>query len=141
MTIDLHAAMKAKDVRRVSVLRMVVASMKNAKIASKKELSDADVVALIQRELKQKRETFEHCRDAGRLDLCERENEEIGILEAYLPKQLSREEVSVIVDEAIGATNAKTKKEMGKVMGLVMPKVKGRVDGNIVQQIVQEKLS
>ncbi|USG63866.1 GatB/YqeY domain-containing protein [Brevibacillus ruminantium] len=137
---DIKQAMKDKAALKLSVIRMVKAAIKNEEINKGGRLSEDEELTILTRELKQRRESLHEFEKAGRDDLAEKTREEIEVLTAYLPEQLSEDEVRDIVREAIAATGASSKKEMGKVMGVIMPKVKGKADGTIVQKIVSEEL-
>jgi len=137
---DMKQAMKDRAVLKLSVIRMVKAALKNEEIDKGRLLSDDEVLTILTRELKQRRESLHEFEKAGRVELASKSREEIDVLSAYLPAQLSEDEIRDIVREGIAATNASSKKEMGKVMGAIMPKVKGRADGNLVQKIVSEEL-
>ena len=134
---DFKSAMKAKDADRVSVLRMVKAACINYRIEKKKEsLTDADMQEILAKQLKQRRESFESYEKAGRKDLAAKEKKEMEILEAYLPKQLTDEEIKGLAQKAIAACQAKTKSDLGKVMKELIPLVKGKADGKRVNDIV-----
>ncbi|MFD2171101.1 GatB/YqeY domain-containing protein [Tumebacillus lipolyticus] len=137
---DMKQAMKDKDKVRLSVIRMVRTAIKNAEIDSKTTLSDDEVIAVLNRELKQRRDSLQAFESAGRQDLVDEVNREIPVLMDYLPTQMSEEEVRAIVKETIAETGAAGKKDMGKVMSALMPKVKGRADGKLVNQVVQQEL-
>ncbi|WP_400164082.1 GatB/YqeY domain-containing protein [Brevibacillus sp. TJ4] len=137
---DMKQAMKDKAALKLSVIRMVKAALKNEEINQGRPLSDDEELTILTRELKQRRESLHEFEKAGRDELASKTREEIDVLSAYLPAQLSEDEIRAIVREAIAATNASSKKEMGKVMGAIMPKVKGRADGTLVQKIVSEEL-
>lgn len=137
---DMKQAMKDKAALKLSVIRMVKAALKNEEINLGRPLSDDEELTILTRELKQRRESLHEFEKAGRDELASKTREEIDVLSAYLPAQLSEDEIRDIVREAIAATNASSKKEMGKVMGAIMPKVKGRADGTLVQKIVSEEL-
>ncbi|UOF88922.1 GatB/YqeY domain-containing protein [Fodinisporobacter ferrooxydans] len=137
---DMKQAMKAKDKVRLSVIRMVRTAVKNAEIDQKQELSDDEVLAVISKELKQRRDSLQAFESAGRQDLVEEAKAEIEILVEYLPTQLSEEEVKSIVQEVIREVGAASKADTGKVMSVLMPKVRGRADGKLVNQIVQQLL-
>lgn len=138
---DMKQAMKDKSALKLSVIRMVKAAIQNEEITKGKPLSDDDVLTILSRELKQRRDSLQEFEKAGRDDLSSKTREEIDILTSYLPEQLSEEAIRQIVREAIAQVGATSKKEMGKVMGVVIPKVKGKADGSIVQTIVNEELS
>jgi uncharacterized protein len=137
---DMKQAMKDKAALKLSVIRMVKAALKNEEINKGRLLSEDEELTILTRELKQRRESLQEFEKAGRDDLAAKTREEIDVLSAYLPAQLSEDELRDIVREAIAATGASSKKEMGKVMGAIMPKVKGRADGTLVQKIVSEEL-
>ncbi|MDA5108662.1 MULTISPECIES: GatB/YqeY domain-containing protein [Brevibacillus] len=137
---DMKQAMKDKAALKLSVIRMVKAALKNEEISKGRLLSEDEELTILTRELKQRRESLQEFEKAGRDDLAAKTREEIDVLSAYLPAQLSEDELRGIVRDAIAATGASSKKEMGKVMGAIMPKVKGRADGALVQKIVSEEL-
>jgi uncharacterized protein len=138
---DLKRALKAGDKTRLSVLRMAIAAVKNRKIEIRTDpLDDDAVTAILQKTVKQHKESIEKFRLGGREDLVSKETEEMGILEEYLPEQLSPEALSVIVDEAIERVGAMSPGGMGAVIKEVMTLVKGRADGRAVSSMVKEKL-
>lgn len=137
---DMKQAMRSKDKVRLSVIRMVRTAIKNAEIDQKVTLSDDDVIAVLNREMKQRRDSLQAFESAGRQDLKEAVEQEIAVLMDYLPQQLTEDELRAIVQEVVAETGATGKAEMGKVMGALMPKVKGRADGKLVNQIVQQAL-
>jgi uncharacterized protein YqeY len=141
LTNDMKQAMKDKDKLKLSVIRMVKASVKNEEINQGKELSDDEVLTVLTRELKQRRDSLQEFEKAGRDDLAATARDEINVLMEYMPEQLSEEEIRALVSEVIQQTGASSKKDMGKVMGVLMPKVKGRADGALVNKVVQESLS
>lgn len=139
---DMKAAMKAKEEGKVrlSVIRMARAAIKNAEIDKKQEFSDEQVIEVLAREVKMRRDAIDEFAKAERNDQVERLKEEIGILMEYLPQQLSAEEIRQLAQETIAATGAQGPKDLGKVMGTLTPKTKGRADGKLVNQIVRELL-
>jgi uncharacterized protein YqeY len=137
----LKEAMKNKDNQRRDVIRMVLSGIKQVEVDTRKELAAEDVVTVLQKEIKTRRESIEESRKAGRLEQIDAQQEEVEILEGFLPKQLSREEIAVLAKEAIAEAGATSVKEMGKVMGFLMPKVKGVADGKLVNEVVRELLS
>ena len=137
---DFKQAMKAREAGRLSILRLVRSSIKNLEIAKQGAASDEDVVAILQREIKQHRESIEANEKAGRPDAVARLQQEVELLSAYLPAPLSSDELKGVVAGAIAATNAEGLADVGKVMGTVMPQVKGRVTGDAVGQMVRELL-
>lgn len=140
LTADMKQAMKDKDKVRLSVIRMVRTAMKNLEIDAKRELSDEDVITIMNRELKQRRDSLQAFESGGRQDLVEDMKAEIQVLISYLPEQLSEDEVRTIVKDVIASTGATGKADMGKVMSALMPKVKGRADGKLVNQVVSQEL-
>ncbi|PZE22703.1 GatB/YqeY domain-containing protein [Paenibacillus xerothermodurans] len=137
---DMKLAMKSQDKFKLSVIRMVRAAIKNIEIDQRKTLDDQEVLDILSREIKQRKDSLQEFEKAGREDLAETVKAEIEILMEYLPQQLSEEEVKAIVQQTIQEVGASSKADMGKVMGALMPKVKGRADGRIVNQTVQQLL-
>ncbi len=142
LTADMKEAMKAREAgkERLSVIRMVRGAIRQQEIDGKKELTDDDVLAVIGKEVKQRRDSIEEFQKGGRDDLVRQNEAEIAILMEYLPQQLSEEEVRSLVREAIEATGAASPKDMGRVMKELMPKVKGRADGKMVNTLVRSLL-
>jgi hypothetical protein len=139
---DMKQAMKNKEKDRLSVIRMVKASLQNEAIKlGTKELSEDVELTVLSREVKQRKDSLHEFDKAGREDLVEKLRTELAIVELYLPKQLSEDELSVIVKETIAEVGATSKAEMGKVMAAIMPKVKGKADGSLVNKFVQQHLS
>ena len=142
---DFKEAFKNKEEIRLSALKMLRAAISNAEIEKRgkgegDELSDEEIEAVVSKEAKKRREALEIYEREGREDLAERERKELEVLSAYLPEQLSEEEVRRLAEEAIKEAGASGPKEMGKVMAVLMPKVKGRADGSLVSRIVKELL-
>jgi len=138
---DMKLAMKNKDKLKLSVIRMVKSAIKNAEINQGTPLTDEQVLAVVTRELKQRRDSLQEFEKAGREDLAAPTRDEINILLEYMPEQMGEDEIRRLVSEAIQQVSAQSKKDIGKVMGVLMPKVKGRADGALVNKIVQEMLS
>lgn len=137
---DMKEALKNHDKIRLQTIRMVLAAIKNAEIEKMHPLSDEEVAAVIQREIKMRREALEQFNRGGREDLVRQTEEEIRILEDYLPKQLDDEELKQIIRETIAEVGAQSAKEMGKVMAALMPKIRGRADGKKANSLVKELL-
>lgn len=137
---DLKESMKAKDALRLSCVRMIIADIKNAVIAKRKQLTDEDIVEILQRQVKQHNDSIDGFKKGNRPDLVDKEEKELKIIQSYLPEQLSEQEIGKIIKQAIQETGATQKKEMGKVMANIMPKLKGRADGKLVNKIVSENL-
>ena len=133
-------AMKNKEKQRLSVIRMVKSSLQNESIKLGKELTEDEALTVLNRELKQRKDSLHEFEKANREDLAEKVREEIVIVKDYLPAQLSEEEVEQIVKETIAEVGATSKADMGKVMGAIMPKVKGKTDGAVVNRFVQKYL-
>lgn len=139
---DLTAAMKARDALRASTLRMTLTEVTNAEVAgtSARELSDAEVLEVLDREAKKRREAADAFEQAGRGELAGKERAEGEIIAEYLPAQLSDEELTVIVSSAVDEVGASGMKDMGKVMKVVQPQVKGRAEGGRVAAAVRSRL-
>ncbi len=138
---DMKVAMKQKDKDRLSVIRMARASIKNIEIDKRKDLTDEEVIEVLVKELKQRRDAIPEYEKAGREDIVQKLKEEIEILTKYLPRQLTREELEVLVDEVLTQVGASTMKDIGKVMTGLMPKIKGRADGKLVNELVRARLN
>jgi len=138
---DMKQAMKSQDKFKLSVIRMVRSAIKNIEIDERRTLDDNEVLDILSREIKQRKDSLQEFEKAGRTDLAENLQAEIVVLMEYLPQQLSEEEVKVIVQQTIQEVGASSKADMGKVMGALMPKVKGKADGKLVNQFVQQLLS
>ena len=143
LTADMKDAMKAREAGklRLSVIRLVRGAIRQQEIDGQKELSDEDVLGVISKEVKQRRDSIEDFQKGGRDDLVAEAEAEIAVLMEYLPQQLSEDEVRSLVQEAIAVSGATSPKDMGKVMKELMPKVKGRADGKLVNGIVKELLA
>ncbi|AIQ65020.1 aspartyl-tRNA amidotransferase [Paenibacillus stellifer] len=137
---DMKQAMKSKDKFKLSTIRMVRSTIKNLEIDLKRTLDDNEVLDILSREIKQRKDALQEFEKAGRDELAASNKAEIEIIQEYLPEQLSEEEIQVIVQQTIQETGASSKSEMGKVMSALMPKVKGRADGKLVNQAVQKFL-
>ena len=139
---DLHDAMRAKDGRRRSTIRMLEAAIKNAEIEKRgAELADADILAILQRQVRQRRESIEQYVSGNREDLAEIERVEIGIIEQYLPRQLGRDEVEARARAVIEQVGASGPGDRGKVMGMLMKELRGEADGSLVNAVVGELLA
>ena len=136
----LTEALKAGDTQRKTTLRMALASIKNAEVEAREDLAEDLILNLVQKEVKARQETIEAAKKAQRPDLIEKAEQEINILNEFLPQQLSAEELRVLVQEAIQESGSSSMAEIGKVMGALMPKIRGRADGKLANQIVRELL-
>ncbi|KKS64826.1 hypothetical protein A3A14_04140 [Candidatus Daviesbacteria bacterium RIFCSPLOWO2_01_FULL_43_38] len=137
---DLKSAQLAKDTVKVETLRLLLSEGTYARISKGGDLTDADLVSLIQREVKKRKEATESFKAGNRPELALKEEKEAEVLMHYLPEQLSDEELSKIIEEVINETGAASVSEMGKVIGAVMPKVAGKADGGRVSALVKQKL-
>lgn len=138
---DMITAMKNRNKDTLAVVRMLKASVQNAQIEAGHDLTPDEEVAVMSREYKQRKESLEGFQKAGRQDLIDKTNNELKVVEKYMPKQLSADDVKKIVTETVQQVGAASMKDFGKVMGAVMPKVKGQADGKLVNQTVKETLS
>ncbi|WP_457624523.1 GatB/YqeY domain-containing protein [Persephonella sp.] len=138
---EMKAAMKSGDRDRLSVIRMLISEIKKVQIDKKKELSDEEIIEVLQRYAKQRKESIKQYREAGREDLAQKEEFELKVVQEFLPQPLSEEELQQIVEQVIQETGASSMKDMGRVMKAVIEKVKGRADGSVVSGIVKKKLS
>ena len=137
---DIKTAMKTKDKETLSVLRMLKAAIQNEQIKSGRDLNGEEELTVLSREMKQRRDSLSEFEKAGRDDLADKAKNEITIVEKYMPKQLSEEEIQAIVQEAVSETGVTSPSGFGIVMGAVMPKVKGKADGTLVNAIVKQTL-
>lgn len=137
---DLKEAMKNKEDVRKSVITLIRAAVKQREVDERVELSEKQVQDIIAKQLKQRRDSLEEFKKAGREDLIEQTQKEIDIITTYLPAQLSIEEIETLVDEAIAETGATSVKDMGKIMSVLNPRTKGRADGKVVNEVVRKKL-
>jgi uncharacterized protein len=140
---DLKQAMKSGDALKRDTLRMLESMIHNAEIEKKKKeegLTDAEVIEILSRAVKQRRDSVEQYEKGGRSDLAEKEKKEIEIISAYLPEQLGEDKIREIVKEVITQTGASSKADIGRVMGQVMGRLKGQAGGNTVKKIVEEEL-
>ena len=140
---DMKQAMKDKEAGRLklSVIRMVRSAAKNVEIDRRKELDDNELLEVLAKEVKMRRDSLDEFRKADRPELLATLEQEIAVLMEYLPEQMSAAEVRALVTQAVADAQAASAKDMGKVMALLMPKVKGRADGKLVNSIVKEMLS
>jgi uncharacterized protein YqeY len=138
---DLKSAMRDQDDARKRALRMVLAAIKMREVEVRGELSDADVLAILQKEAKQRLEVLDELSQVDRPDLVATEQADLEILEEYLPQQLNREQIAELARQVVSDVGAKGQRDMGQVMRVLMPQVKGRADGQLVNQVVRELLS
>jgi len=141
ITADMKTAMREKDKARLGTIRMLQAAIKQREVDERTELDDAQVLAVLDKMVKQRRDSIDQYRQAGRDELAEQEEYELGILQEYLPAALTDDELKALVDEAVSESGAESVKDMGKVMGIIKPKVQGRADMGDVSARVKARLS
>ena len=141
ITEDMKAAMRAKEAQRLSAIRLLLAAIKQKEVDERTQVSDADVLGIIEKLIKQRRDSIAQYQAAGRKDLVDAETFELNLLQAYLPQQLSDAEIAGEVDAAVGQTGAAGVKDMGKVMGLLKGRLAGRADMGKVSALVRARLS
>jgi uncharacterized protein YqeY len=141
---ELKQSMLARDALKTSVLRMLLSAINYYEIqkgGAGYEASEEDILGVIQNQAKQRRDSIEQFKTAGRQELVDKETKELEILSVYLPAQMGEEEITKLVKEAISQTSATSMADIGKVMGALMPKVKGKADGNLVSGIVKKEFT
>jgi len=141
ITDDMKDAMRAKDTARLSAIRLLLAAIKQREVDERKELADAEVLAVIERMIKQRRDSIAQFEAGRREDLAAVERAELAVISAYLPQQLSEAEIDALVTEAIAATGAAGAAGIGKVMALLKPRLAGRADPGAVSAKVRSRLS
>jgi hypothetical protein len=141
ITDDMKSAMKAKDKQALKAVRMILEAIKQKEIDERIELNDAQVMTVIQKMVKQRKDSISQFSDAGRSDLVEIEEAELEIINNYMPEQLSEEEVASFVDKAINDSGANSMKDMGKLMGMLKSQLQGKADMSLVSQLIKSRLS
>ncbi|HXS26482.1 MAG TPA: GatB/YqeY domain-containing protein [Steroidobacteraceae bacterium] len=141
ITEDMKSAMRAGERERLSTIRLILAAIKQREVDERITLDDTQVLSVLERMLKQRRESIAQFESGGRADLVAKESAELAIVQSYLPAQLSDSEVAALIDEAIRATGAASLKDMGKVMGAVKAKAQGRTDMAALSARIKERLS
>lgn len=137
---DMKAAMRGGDKRRLGVVRLILAAIKQREVDERIELDDAQILAVLDKMLKQRRESLAQYEQAGRADLADQESFEIGVVQAYLPQPLTPAEIDGLITAAIAETGAAGIKDMGKVMGILKPKLQGRADMGAVSGQIRARL-
>lgn len=137
---DMKAAMKSGDKAKLAAVRMLHSAIRKKEIDDRTDLDDAGAIKIISSLVKQRQDSIEQFKAGNRQDLVEKETAELKLLQAYLPEQMSQDELVKIVEAAIQEANAKSAKDMGAVMKVLLPKVAGKADGKLVNQLVREKL-
>ena len=140
LTEDMKTAMRAADKERLATVRLALAAIKQREVDERISLDDAQVLAVLEKMIKQRREAIAQFRTGGRQDLVDKETAEIAVLQQYLPTQMSESEVDALIQEAISATGATSVKDMGKVMAAVKPKAQGRTDMGALSARIKQKL-
>ena len=140
ITEDMKAAMRAKEAQRLGAIRLLLAAMKQREVDERIELSDEQVVAIIEKMLKQRRDSISQFEAAGRQDLADNEKFEVAVLQGYMPQALSDAEVDALVAAAVTSSGAAGVKDMGKVMAVVKPQVAGRADMGKISALIKSKL-
>ncbi len=138
---DVKTAMRSKDKERLGTLRLLTAAIKQIEVDERIELNDDQIITVLEKMLKQRKDSIEQFEKAGRNELAEIEIKEVAILKEFMPEQLSDADVDALIDEAISATGAETMKDMGKVMGILKPKLAGKADMGAVSGKIKAKLS
>jgi uncharacterized protein YqeY len=141
ITDDMKAAMKGGDKPRLGVIRLILAAIKQKEVDERIELTDEQVLAILDKMVKQRRDSITQYEDAGRTELADQEKFEIGIIQEYLPEQLDEAAILEMIDAAIAETGAASMKDMGKLMGVLKPKLQGRADMGQASGLVKQKLS
>jgi uncharacterized protein len=137
---DIKTAMKAREADKLAALRLMLSAVKQREVDERITLDDAGVISVVEKMIKQRKDSIAQYEKAARQDLADKEKYEISVIEAYLPKQLSQAEVEAVVAEAIASTGARSAADMGKVMGVVKPKLAGKADMGKVSAMVKQKL-
>jgi len=138
---DLKAAMRARDATRLSAIRLLLAAVRQKEVDERRELGDADTVAVVERLIRQRRESVAQYEQARRSDLAAAERFEIEVLSAYLPERLSAEQLADAVTQALAETGAASMRDMGRVMALLRPRLQGRADMAVVSELVRARLA
>jgi len=137
---DMKVAMRDKDSARLEVIRMLRAAVQRKEVDERVELGDDDVLAVIQKQIKQANDSIKQFEQGNRPDLADKEKQELAIMQQYMPEQLSVEELQALVSEALASTGAESIKDMGKVIGMLKPKVQGRADMGQLSQMIKSAL-
>ena len=137
----MKAAMKAKDKPRLQTIRLIQAEFKRIEVDERIEVDDARALAVMDKMVKQRRDSAQQYSDAGRMELAEQENFEIGIIQEFLPEQLSEDEIIALIDEALAGVDAEGMQAMGPVMGKLKPQLQGKADMGQVSQLVKQRLN
>lgn len=137
---DMKTAMRAKDKDRLGTIRLIISAIKQREIDERVTLSDTDILAVLDKMIKQRRDSISQFEQAGRQELADKESAEVSVIQEYLPKALTDEEINAAITEAISACGATSPQDMGKLMGVLKPRLQGRADMGLVSRKVKEKL-
>lgn len=137
----MKTAMRAQDKARLAVIRLMLAAVKQIEIDKRIELSDDEILAVLDKMLKQRRESIVQYEKGNRQDLADQEKFEIDLIQTYMPSPLTESEIKQMINEAVAGSGAKTQQEMGKVMAILKPKMQGRADMSLVSVIIKQQLS
>ena len=140
ITEDMKTAMRGQDKPRLGVIRLMLAAIKQQEVDTRTELDDSTILAVLEKMLKQRRESLRQYTDAGRLDLANQEQFEIGIIQDYMPQALAADELDALIQQGIAETGATTMRDMGKVMNWLKPQVQGRTDMGQLSSLIKAKL-
>jgi uncharacterized protein YqeY len=138
---DMKAAMKAKEKGRLNVIRMILAAIKQIEVDERIELDEARIIVVLDKMLKQRRESIKQFNEAGRTDLTDIEEAEVLVIQEYLPQALTEDEIQGMVEKAVADSGAESIKDMGKVMGIVRPQMLGKADMSIVSAVIKSRLA
>ena len=141
LTDDMKAAMRSSDKETLGTIRLALAAIKQIEVDTRKDLDDTTILSILDKMVKQRRESIQHFEKAGRDELAAKEHQEIKVLQAYLPEQLSAQEIEALINEAITQSGASSIRDMGKVMGQLKPQLQGRADMGAVSQQIKERLA
>ena len=137
---DMKTAMRSQDKQRLGCIRLILAALKQREVDERIELSDAHILAVLEKMIKQRRESLLHYEQAGRTDLAAQENFEIGVIQAYLPTPLTEAQLATLINEAIASTGAQSVRDMGKVMAIIIEQAQGRADMSQVSNLIKTRL-
>jgi uncharacterized protein YqeY len=141
LTDDMKSAMRSADKETLGTIRLALAAIKQIEVDTRKDLDDTAVLTVLDKMVKQRRESIQHFEQAGRNELAAKEHQEIKTLQTYLPEQLSTQEIATLIEETLAHTGANSIRDMGKVMGQLKPKLQGRADMSVVSQQIKKRLA
>jgi uncharacterized protein YqeY len=141
ITDAMKTAMRAKEKERLGAIRLIQSEIKRIEVDERIEVDDARLLAILDKMVKQRRDSISQFEDAGRQELADKEQREIEIIQAFLPTPLNEQELAAMIDDAIATTGAESMKDMGKVMGIIKPQIQGRADAGAVSGMIKAKLN